>query len=111
MYYTTIMVTTQSYRKCQYTNAYSFIGNISILMLTLLQEMSLHQSYFIGNANVPDASTAPPSYVYKPNHCQVVFENLSFNRERNLGVLTAVKFNKMDDHTVLRITWEVCMLT
>ena len=61
-----------------------------------------------GNPDIPDESNVPPSYVYQPNHCQVVYANLSFNRERNLGVLTAINFNKVDDHTVLRITWEVC---
>ena len=63
---------------------------------------------FTGNPDIPDESNAPPSYVYQPNHCQAVYANLSFNRERNLGVLTAINFNKLDDHTVLRITWEVC---
>ena len=67
----------------------------------------MYANNFAGNPDVPDQSTAPPSYVYVPNHCQVVFANLSFNRERNLGVLTAINFNKLDDHTVLRITWEV----
>ena len=61
----------------------------------------------IGNAEVPETAVQPPSYVYEPNHCQVAYANLSRNRERNLGVLTTILFNKTDDHTVLRITWEV----
>ncbi|XP_065888407.1 uncharacterized protein [Dysidea avara] len=58
------------------------------------------------NAEVPETAVQPPSYVYEPNHCQVAYANLSRNRERNLGVLTTILFNKTDDHTVLRITWE-----
>ena len=67
-----------------------------------------HINISTGNPEVPDDSSVPPSYVYTPNHCQAVYANLSVNQERNLGVLTAVNFNKIDDHTVLRITWEVC---
>jgi len=67
----------------------------------------INNSNFAGNPDVPDVSTAPPSYMYTPNHCQVVFANLSTNRERNLGVLTAITFNKVEEHTILRITFEV----
>jgi len=61
----------------------------------------------IGNPQAPETVIQPPSYVYTPNHCQVAYANLSTNRERNLGVLRTILFNKTDDHTIMRITWEV----
>ena len=79
-----------------------------MLLLCCHTAVTVYANNYTGNPDVPDQSLPPPSYVYMPNHCQVVFANLSFNRERNLGVLTAINFNKLDDHTVLRITWEVC---
>ena len=48
----------------------------------------------------------PASYVYTPNYCHYFYENLGRNRERNLGHIVNVTFNKREDHTALRITWE-----
>ena len=61
----------------------------------------------IGNPTVTTPATPPPSYTYKPNHCQVGYANLGPGNNRNLGVLTTIRVNKAEDHTVLRITWEV----
>ncbi|XP_065896073.1 uncharacterized protein [Dysidea avara] len=58
------------------------------------------------NPTVTTPATPPPSYTYKPNHCQVGYANLGPGNNRNLGVLTTIRVNKAEDHTVLRITWE-----
>jgi len=83
--------------KCSVYSSYNVLG----VMFTV----KLYAT--IGNPTVPEPATPPPSYSYEPNHCQVAYANLSVNRERNLGVLATIKFNKVEDHTVLRITWEV----
>ena len=44
--------------------------------------------------------------MYTPNYCQYFYEHLGRNRERNLGHIANVTFNKQEDHTALRITWE-----
>ena len=44
--------------------------------------------------------------MFSPHYCQFVYTDLGINRERNLGTLAAVTFQKDHDHTVLRITWE-----
>lgn len=55
----------------------------------------------------PNSTFAPPlSYVYTPNYCQYFYESLGRNRERNLGHIANVTFNKQEDHTALRLTWE-----
>ena len=54
----------------------------------------------------PHNGTVPTDYVYQPNYCQYTYANLSVNRERNLGHIANVTFNKQFDHTALKITWE-----
>lgn len=55
----------------------------------------------------PNSTITPPlSYVYTPNYCQYFYEHLGRNRERNLGHIANVTFNKREDHTALQFTWE-----
>ena len=44
--------------------------------------------------------------MYTPNYCQYFYEHLGRNRERNLGHIANVTFNKQEDHTALQLTWE-----
>ena len=62
---------------------------------------------YLGETSVPEVRVFPPvEYTYTPNYCQYFFAHLDVNRERNVGVIAQVIFNKQHDHTVLRITWE-----
>ena len=60
-----------------------------------------------GSDTFTEVAVRPPEgFVFSPHYCQFVYTDLGINRERNLGTLVAVTFQKDHDHTVLRITWE-----
>ena len=60
-----------------------------------------------GDDSFPEVAVRPPAgYIFSPHYCQFFYADLGTNRERNLGTIVTVKFNKDHDHTLLRITWE-----
>ena len=60
-----------------------------------------------GDPRTPRVVVTPPvSYMFQPNYCQFFFSDLFGNHERNLGTIAKVRFNKVHEFTVLRITWE-----
>lgn len=62
---------------------------------------------FSGEDLIPEvAAEPPPTYVYQPHYCHFFYSNLGGDQERNLGTIAHVIFNKLHDHTVLKLTWE-----
>jgi len=60
-----------------------------------------------GDVSFPEVQAHPPeNFIYEPNYCQYLFEDLGTRTELNLGEVAKVRFTKLHEHTVLRITWE-----